>query len=148
MGWLEAAITEKDWSKVDAIVQQIFIREQSQVVMERNSKISSEESAAYLAMAIGGVAKKNEAGINSAESCTSAIQSNANLAVSVWIECRDENSGVTYYFNQSTGETSWANPSALSSTTDASHWQVAYDNDGKAYYYNPETGEAAWSDPT
>ncbi|KAG6961463.1 hypothetical protein JG687_00007691 [Phytophthora cactorum] len=37
MSWLEAAITEKDWIKADAIVQQIFIREQSQVVTERKA---------------------------------------------------------------------------------------------------------------
>ncbi|EEY61279.1 uncharacterized protein PITG_01550 [Phytophthora infestans T30-4] len=38
MSWLEAAIIGKDWIKAEAIVQQIFIREQSQVVTERKAR--------------------------------------------------------------------------------------------------------------
>ncbi|KAG6598182.1 Leucine rich repeat protein [Phytophthora cinnamomi] len=45
MSWLEAAIAEKDWKKADAIVQQIFIREQSQAVTERKAREEAARAA-------------------------------------------------------------------------------------------------------
>ncbi|ETO85437.1 hypothetical protein F444_00872 [Phytophthora nicotianae P1976] len=122
MSWLEAAITEKDWVKADAIVQQIFIREQSQVVTERKAREEEERL--------------------SASSSNGIIQATSDLTPSTWIEYRDESSGAMYYYNQETGETSWSQPSIA-----ASQWQEMQDSNGTTYYYNPVTGETTWSKP-
>lgn len=101
MSWLEAALAEKDWKKADAIVQHIFIREQSQAVTERKAR--------------------EEAAMNNSIPQVSTIDTTA----STWIECQDESSGATYYYNQATGETSWSKPST------ASTWEAMLGNDGK-----------------
>jgi hypothetical protein len=88
MDWLEVAIVEKDWKKADAIVQQIFIREQSQAVTERRARLAAEDT-------------------EKAQSLT--IQS-SDAVSSAWIACKDDSSGATYYYNQVTGETAWSPP--------------------------------------
>ncbi|KAE9358387.1 hypothetical protein PR003_g1294 [Phytophthora rubi] len=129
MSWLEAAITEKDWKKADAIVQQIFIREQSQAVTERKAREEAARTASEVAMNNSSIA-----------------QVSTDMAPSAWMECQDESSGATYYYNQVTRETSWSKPSTGS--WPASQWEAMQDSDGKAYYYNPMTGETAWTQPT
>eukprot|EP00644_Phytophthora_capsici_P008047 jgi/Phyca11/510326/fgenesh2_kg.PHYCAscaffold_58_\ len=129
MDWLEATIVEKDWKKAEAIVQQIFIREQSQVVAERKAK---EEEAKTVASSEVLEARD--------------FVQNADPASSVWIECRDESSGATYYCNQETGETSWKNPSVVDAKA-ASDWREFQDSNGSTYYYNLMTGETTWTLP-
>ncbi|KAH7476388.1 hypothetical protein KRP22_000228 [Phytophthora ramorum] len=132
MSWLEAAIAEKGWKKADAIVQQIFIREQSQAVTDRRARIAAEEAA--------------RAPVTSDTASNFLTSSNVSSVStpSAWIECTDESSGATYFYNQVTGETTWTKPS----TAPAGQWEVVQDNDDKAYYYNPVTGETVWSEPT
>lgn len=87
MSWLNAAVSEKDWKKADVIVQQIYIREQSQVVTEQKAR--------------------KEDTVTSQEVDTGTLE----MATSPWIECRDEDNQATYYYNKATGETSWSIPS-------------------------------------
>ncbi|KAG7393491.1 hypothetical protein PHYPSEUDO_007328 [Phytophthora pseudosyringae] len=142
MSWLEAAIAEKDWRKSDAIVQQIFIREQSQVVTERKAREEEEN----VATTISGLVESD-----------SSAQATSDPTPSAWIECRDESSGATYYYNQVTAETSWSKPATTSSSAyvepgpplaRASQWQEMQDSNGRTYYYDLMTGETAWSNPT
>lgn len=123
MQWLETAITEKNWLKVGVLVDQIFIREQSQVVTQRQN---SERQA-----------KANDA-VAEAEPMVAAVADE-------WTEMQDE-AGNTYYVNGSTGETSWSQPT-LQQQQEASEWTLAYDEQGNAYYYNTRTGEASWTEP-
>ncbi|GMF10594.1 unnamed protein product [Phytophthora lilii] len=129
MSWLEVAIAEKDWKKADAIVQQIFIREQSQVATERRARLAAERAV-----------MEQSCVLRTAESIPGA-----------WIECKDESSGATYYYNQVTGETSWSTQPVASISSDTSseatlgQWVAMQDNDGKTYYYNSVTGETAQS---
>ncbi|GMF33310.1 unnamed protein product [Phytophthora fragariaefolia] len=119
MSWLEVAIAEKNWDKAEAIAQQIFIREQSQIVTERKAREEVSNSA-------------------------SVGQMNIDPTPGAWVECQDESSGATYYYNQVTGETSWNIPPTSSSRSR----QEIQDTDGSAYYLSPMPGETAWSQPT
>jgi len=75
-----------------------------------------------------------------------------------WFEAKDEG-GNTYYFNESTGETSWefpvdSNKSSSGSGGPESHlnlppgWAAVTDEQGNIYYYNEATDETAWEPPT
>ncbi|KAF4150096.1 WW domain-containing protein [Phytophthora infestans] len=131
MSWLEAAIIGKDWIKAEAIVQQIFIREQSQVVTERKAR----EEEAKLSMVSSGVVE---------------IKTPDDLAISpsAWIDYRDQSSGATYYYNRETGETSWSKPAIAFDTAFTSQWQEGQDSNCTTYYYDLMTGDTAWSKPT
>ncbi|RLN88634.1 hypothetical protein BBJ28_00014996 [Nothophytophthora sp. Chile5] len=155
MNWLETAIIAKDWKKTDAIVQQIFIREQSQVVTERKAKGTEAAETASVASDVTGADRKTD---------TLAFEAGARVGLTSggehWTECTDDSSGTTYYLNQLTGETSWIKPiesssplvvagetaATGSSTPIPSHWEVAHDDNGRMYYYNPMTGETSWPD--
>ena len=61
--------------------------------------------------------------------------------------------GTKYYYNETTGETSWTDPSAASgsgapqgSTMDQA-WQELKDELGNTYYFNSDTQETSWTLP-
>jgi outer membrane protein assembly factor BamB len=77
-----------------------------------------------------------------------------------WQEMFDPNSNRTYYYNSSTGESSWDRP--YQETNDfidlsessyniedksTSNWVEASADDGRLYYYNSATGETSWEKP-
>ncbi|OWZ19093.1 hypothetical protein PHMEG_0006720 [Phytophthora megakarya] len=114
MSWLEAAITEKDWKKADAIVQQILIREQSQVATERKAK---EEEATVASAWIESQDESSGAtyyynyvtGETSWSKPSTAMETATTSPSHQWQEMQD-NDGRTYYFNLVTGETAWSPP--------------------------------------
>jgi hypothetical protein len=71
----------------------------------------------------------------------------------VWQEFVDDDSGCTYYWNESTGETTWELPSddapeQQPATGPASVWtQFVDDESGCPYWYNEQSGESTWEDP-
>lgn len=73
-----------------------------------------------------------------------------------WTKVPDEDSGDAYYYNETTGETSWTKPGAEEAAaedgdpTDVPEgWTATKDEDSGAYYYtNDETGETTWDKPT
>lgn len=85
-----------------------------------------------------------------------------------WQELFDENSGQSYWYSESTGETVWTNPweggggggqvtaegyndaaygAEGYSSADAGGWAEAWDDDGNQYYYNESTGETSYESP-
>jgi len=76
-----------------------------------------------------------------------------------WEQATDPLSGKTYFYNRSTGETSWTAPTtpnkeeAAAQSTPASGglpagWEQATDpSSGKFYFYNRSTGETSWAAP-
>ncbi|DAZ95864.1 TPA: hypothetical protein N0F65_009066 [Lagenidium giganteum] len=171
MRWLDEAIEEKNWKKVDAMIQQILLRERSQTVTEREMKPASSGGMTQPVIAedasddgdydiaLPSVRSQSSARAASARSVGDVAEqaavdavveeSNYELAPG-WIPCEDDQ-GNTYYFYEITGETTWEKPvvkAGSNPSNPASQWQMAYDGDGRPYYYNAGTGESSWIDPT
>lgn len=74
-----------------------------------------------------------------------------------WESAPDPASGKTYYFNRSTGQTSWDPPAAAPALPQAPPpalgglppgWETAQDpSSGKTYYFNRATGATQWDAP-
>lgn len=65
-----------------------------------------------------------------------------------WIEVQDPGTGKTYYYNQSTEETSWEKPTSGSAGQLTEGWAEVVDpNTGNIYYYNSSTNETSWTKP-
>ncbi|KGN59632.2 uncharacterized protein LOC101203374 [Cucumis sativus] len=72
-----------------------------------------------------------------------------------WVEAKDPHSGVSYYYNESSGKSQWERPSELSSNTQLSSavslpedWMEAIDQtSGVKYYYNMRTHVTQWERP-
>lgn len=67
-----------------------------------------------------------------------------------WTEHLDPGSGRTYYYNASTGVTSWDRPAptAQKAMPAESDWTENIDPaTGNKYYYNAKTGESSWTQP-
>lgn len=71
-----------------------------------------------------------------------------------WSEHYDESSGGYFYYNATTGETSWerpagmADPAQVAPQIQSSEWAEMYDEQsGRPYYYNATTGETSWEKP-
>jgi hypothetical protein len=66
-----------------------------------------------------------------------------------WTECYDESSGLNYYLNSVTGESTWTRPvieSAAASSTPV--WVESWDEtSGRYYYYNTITYATVWDRP-
>lgn len=63
-------------------------------------------------------------------------------AAAGWTELVDEYQR-TYYYNESTGESSWANP-ALGEVK-RGEWVQTFDESGQMYWTHQVTGESAWN---
>lgn len=176
MSWLESTLAEKDWKKADALVQQIFLREQSQVVAEKKTSkkeggvgqripndieaVSAPANAAQTQDLSSGDAFSAEQATTGCESAGDGVSvpvvetesvavETSQQSTSLWAAFEDD-AGNTFYFNEQTGKTSWTNPAEESNGGDSAasdDWQIAYDSDGNAYYYNVATGETSWTDP-
>ncbi|XP_038906174.1 uncharacterized protein LOC120092051 isoform X2 [Benincasa hispida] len=72
-----------------------------------------------------------------------------------WVEAKDPGSGVSYYYNESSGKSQWERPSESSSDTQLSSaeslpedWMEALDQaTGLKYYYNMRTQVTQWEPP-
>jgi hypothetical protein len=83
-----------------------------------------------------------------------------------WVLRRDEQSGLNYFENTISGETTWETPSALSPAapgtlpvsasavaaapapaSDPTAWQIYFTDTGIPYYFNSSTGESQWTTP-
>eukprot|EP00937_MAST-01D_sp_MAST-1D-sp2_P001969 g1969.t1 len=78
-------------------------------------------------------------------------------------ELVDDGSGQRYYYNSSTGESSWEPPAlplpssapaptaapalAVAESARAAGWELVDDGSGQRYYYNSSTGESSWEPP-
>ncbi|TMW57343.1 hypothetical protein Poli38472_003268 [Pythium oligandrum] len=120
MEWLETAMVEKDWAKVDAVVHQILIREESQRVEDEKAKeaadlpggwtVHKDESTGqqYYYHAVTGITSWTRPHSEDA----SIQDTNAQILYSSdWIAAIDE-TGRSYYYNQLTSETAWTLPSS------------------------------------
>eukprot|EP00753_Platysulcus_tardus_P010891 PLAT3135.1.p1 GENE.PLAT3135.1~~PLAT3135.1.p1 ORF type:complete len:387 (-),score=129.93 PLAT3135.1:58-1173(-) len=58
-----------------------------------------------------------------------------------------EQDGRTFYFNRSTGETTWEKPSAAGSSALPAGWESS-EQDGRTFYFNRSTGETTWEKPS
>ena len=82
-----------------------------------------------------------------------AYDSDYQPPASDWEKLTDEESGSPYWYNATTGESSYEDPNAgaaiVATTTDAaSVWQEFTDEEsGWPYWYNPDTGESVYEDP-
>jgi hypothetical protein len=63
-----------------------------------------------------------------------------------WQECKDD-FGNTYYYNSTTGQSSWVAPGSLNPEISNKSWKEAQDEEGQTYYWNELTGETSWSLP-
>ena len=74
---------------------------------------------------------------------------NANLEPSVWEKYYDIESERYFYYNQTSGESTWENPDPESDIGRMNSWVECLDpNTNAVYYYNEMTGESAWELPT
>ncbi|CAK9322753.1 unnamed protein product [Citrullus colocynthis] len=72
-----------------------------------------------------------------------------------WVEAKDPGSGVSYYYNESSGKSQWERPSESSSDTQLpsaaslpEDWMEALDRTtGLKYYYNMRTQVTQWEPP-
>lgn len=72
-----------------------------------------------------------------------------------WVEAKDPGSGVSYYYNESSGKSQWERPSESSSDTQLpsaaslpEDWMEALDQTtGLKYYYNMRTQVTQWEPP-
>lgn len=67
-----------------------------------------------------------------------------------WRAAKDENSGRTYYYHETTGLTTWEKPKYKSTKKKGlpDGWRVAKDeNTGDNYYFHIETGQTQWEAP-
>ncbi|XP_043911322.1 rho GTPase-activating protein 27 isoform X2 [Protopterus annectens] len=87
----------------------------------------------------------------------------ASVTSEEWETHTDQESGQVFYYNPTTGETTWDCPfdtakSSLSSLSSPFpsptlhdsqlEWETVFDTDtGHPYYYNPSTGETSWEPP-
>lgn len=75
--------------------------------------------------------------------------------MSDWAEVYDESSNKYYYYNATTGETSWDQPADYAAPVEAAaassgngDWVAVFDESSNKYYYhNPVTGEVQWDPP-
>ncbi|OQS03045.1 hypothetical protein THRCLA_04635 [Thraustotheca clavata] len=74
-----------------------------------------------------------------------------------WIECLDESSGYTYYYNPQTQATTWTKPNntvnevveKVDAEPQDTEWIACWDDSYQAYYFmNKYTGDTKWEDPT
>lgn len=71
-----------------------------------------------------------------------------------WVTVYDEGSQSYYYYNQTTGETSWEQPAGFSNTSSDTTgslppgWVQINDETSGTYYYNEQTGETSWEPPS
>eukprot|EP00931_Biecheleriopsis_adriatica_P065049 TRINITY_DN39669_c0_g1_i1.p2 TRINITY_DN39669_c0_g1~~TRINITY_DN39669_c0_g1_i1.p2 ORF type:complete len:167 (-),score=39.72 TRINITY_DN39669_c0_g1_i1:81-581(-) len=59
----------------------------------------------------------------------------------------DDGAGNTYYYNATTGESSWEVPAGGAAPSLPDGWMAADDGAGNTYYYNATTGESSWEIP-
>ena len=64
-----------------------------------------------------------------------------------WIEALDEN-GNKYWYNVSTGQTSWDSPASMGQPRVIGDWSEQFDDLGNAYWVNMVTGESSWELPS
>lgn len=100
MEWLETAITDKNWHKVDVLVDQIFIREQSQVVTQRQA---SERQTKPSAVAVDPIVESWTDDTYLVDGSTGEM---TQQEASDWMLAYDEQ-GNAYYYNTRTGQASW-----------------------------------------
>lgn len=157
MAWLETAMDERNWKTVDVLVQQILLREQSEVVATRKQQEQSAWMASLIPSSSAAVERSDttdtEDAIDSVavalDAKSSRLQRQASsesafatsdddalatrdtqVPVSAWTAYVDE-SGNTFYYNDATGETSWSDPTSLA--TQVSSSDSAVEDDSSAW---------------
>ncbi|XP_019453100.1 PREDICTED: uncharacterized protein LOC109354810 [Lupinus angustifolius] len=87
--------------------------------------------------------------------CTSAEHKETEKLPPGWVEAKDPGSGVSYYYNESTGKSQWEKPHKTSlvmepppSSLLPENWVEALDETtGHKYYYNTKTHVSQWESP-
>ncbi|GAB4843979.1 hypothetical protein Ancab_013943 [Ancistrocladus abbreviatus] len=85
---------------------------------------------------------------------SSQLSANSNLP-SGWVEAKDPETGVAYYYNGSTGKSQWERPVEISLSSEAllalplsDEWVEALDGTtGQKYYYNKKSHVSQWECP-
>lgn len=142
MSWLESALAEKDWKKADALVQQIFLREQSQVVAEKKTSRKehsvdrsgplSNETVSVQATTLAGAAQMQELRTEKSSSVEQATTEHKTVEDAVG------DSGAVTEMEKVVIETSQQSTSP---------WTAYVDDAGNTFYFNEQTGETSWTDP-
>jgi len=88
--------------------------------------------------------KTKKAAASSSSSAASSVQGTTSVD---WIEALDEN-GNKYWYNVSTGQTSWDNPETNAIPRQHGDWVENFDDQGNSYWVNSTTGESSWELPT
>ena len=87
---------------------------------------------------------KKSAAASSSSSAASSVQGTTSVD---WIEALDEN-GNKYWYNVSTGQTSWDNPETVAIPRQHGDWVENFDDQGNSYWVNTVSGESSWEIPT
>jgi len=72
---------------------------------------------------------------------TAGVAADGAVSGEGWVEMVDDYHR-TYYFNEATGESSWANPAE--GAVLRGEWLQTYDESGQRYWVHQVTGESAW----
>jgi hypothetical protein len=60
----------------------------------------------------------------------------ARVASNEWTQYFDEDYGVPYWYNETTGESKWTEDYIVDVPGDSRIWERHYDDEGNAFYYN------------
>jgi len=91
-------------------------------------------------------AKKVAASSSVVLSSTVVVSSSLSSSSVDWIEALDEH-GNKYWYNVSTGQTSWDDPSLSPPPRVIGEWCENFDDQGNSYWVNTTTGESSWEIP-
>jgi plastin-1 len=92
----------------------------------------------------GRLAKLRE--LKALKDAAAAASSASTPSTSEWAKFHDDATGRDYWYNATTGDTTWTNPEEAGGS--AADWEEMFDEaSGRNYFYNKVTGESSWTKP-
>ncbi|KAK9725950.1 hypothetical protein RND81_05G179900 [Saponaria officinalis] len=97
---------------------------------------------------------KDDRGVNASKQDTELTQSSADSKLAPgWVEAKDPETGVSYYYNEKSGKSQWERPVATNSssqsqsTMDEDWVETLDETSGQKYYFNKKTQVSQWERP-